>query len=208
MAKKTLFVATFLAITLFPTIPTYAQTTPATTQDVADLEATIRQLLLQLIAQLQQQLTDLIASQVQTNQVLGAVQTQVNAVVQNTAPTPKPVTIPTPVVPVKPPLYPVVNGVCGDLQPCVVLSCSAALSWKNTYGADTAQAEDKMTQYALDRVAAIRDQTSISLDQVNASPALKSIYDEVVNSNFYRTRRGDVLSAATFSNELVAYYCQ
>lgn len=100
--RKPIFIAIFLATLAFPVVPqvTHAQT--ATTQDVADLEATIRALLLQLIAQLQSQLNDLIASQAQTKQAVTAVQTQVNAVVQNTTPivgavVPTPAPSPTPV---------------------------------------------------------------------------------------------------------------
>ncbi len=71
-----------MASFLTPTLA-FAQTTPATTQDVADLQASIRALLIQLINQLQAQIIALQEKQDQNSTILGAIQSRVDAVVAN-----------------------------------------------------------------------------------------------------------------------------
>lgn len=78
MLKKPLFTVIFLATLAVP-VASQAQvpSDPATQAQVANLETTIRELLLQLIAQLQSQLDTLIAQQSATTQALTNVQSQV-----------------------------------------------------------------------------------------------------------------------------------
>src|SRR3990167_4396399 len=87
--KKSLFIAFLLALVVFSTTPRVeAQTldTPATTAQVAALRDTLITLLTQIIAQLQAQIATLIAEQANQTMQLGAVQTQVDAVVEQTKP--------------------------------------------------------------------------------------------------------------------------
>lgn len=84
--KRALFVAIFLVLATFSgTSRVEAQVeTPATQQQVADLQSAIVTLLTQLISQLQAQIAELVAQQSATQTQLGAVQAQVETVVDNT----------------------------------------------------------------------------------------------------------------------------
>ena len=86
-AISTLFLATFLAFT--PNlVKAQVIDTPATSAQVDALQATLIQLLTQLIAQLQAQITELLAQQATQATQLGAVSTKVEAIQTQTAPAP------------------------------------------------------------------------------------------------------------------------
>ena len=97
-AISTLFLATFLAFT--PNlVKAQVIDTPATSAQVDALQATLIKLLTELIAQLQAQITELLAQQATQAVQLGAVQSQVNTVVSQTAPVVVATPIPTPINP-------------------------------------------------------------------------------------------------------------
>lgn len=138
-SKKALFLAVFLAFsfTFTPNLVRAQASEPATSAQVDALQQTLITLLTQLIAQLQAQITELLAQQSAQATQLGAVQTQVNQVVENTAPVVG-VSVPEPepvVVSINPIECVGVNGMAGQNGVKVSLNISGGewSTWKIIY---------------------------------------------------------------------------
>lgn len=79
-----LFLAIFFVLT--PSVSRAQVSEPATTAQVEEMKTALITLLTQLIAQLQSQITELLTQQATQQNQLGAVQTQVATIVENTRP--------------------------------------------------------------------------------------------------------------------------
>ncbi len=114
---------------------------------------------------------------------------------------------PAPVVPAvvqKPPLYPIVNGVCGDAQPCSVTSCSQAKHWLSYFGTDALVNAEIGKRDDLDNgtTQAIRNRGGLEF----ITSAEREKYNQILAN--YEARKSTAQSNIVLGNELVSYYCQ